>query len=114
MSSKKKPMVTRKKPAPPAAAAGDFDSLVGYSFNNADEHFNDILRQQLSDKQIAVVGPGVFSDEFIERMSKVFHVPSDNWVSTRTQELEAKKAGNITLIKAFADQFNVATFFGNS
>lgn len=89
-------------------------AIVGYSFNNADEHFNDILRQQLSDKQIAVVGPGVFSDEFIERMSKVFHVPSDNWVSTRTQELEAKKAGNITLIKAFADQFNVTTFFGNS
>lgn len=85
--------------------------VIGYSFNGADEHFNDILRQQLHGKAVTVVGPGVHDDAFLKRMEKVFHVPKGNWVSARVQNLPAKRANHFQLLKAYADQVDVGELF---
>lgn len=85
--------------------------VIGYSFNGADEHFNDILRQQLYGKAVTIVGPGVHDDAFLKRMEKVFHVPKDNWVSTKVQNLPAKRANHFQLVKAYADQVDVGALF---
>ena len=85
--------------------------VIGYSFNGADEHFNDILRQQLHGKAVTIVGPGVHDDAFLKRMEKVFHVPKGNWVSAKVQNLPAKKANHFQLVKAYADQVAVGALF---
>ena len=85
--------------------------VVGYSFNGADEHFNDILRQQLDGKTVTIVGPGVHDDAFLKRMEKVFHIPLGNWVATTTQKHPAKKANHLQLVKAYADQIDVSELF---
>lgn len=85
--------------------------VIGYSFNGADEHFNDILRQQLHGKAVTVVGPGVHDDAFLKRMEKVFHVPKGNWVSARVQNFPAKRANHFQLLKAYADQVDVGELF---
>ncbi|WP_297362131.1 hypothetical protein [Thauera sp.] len=85
--------------------------VIGYSFNGADEHFNDILRQQLHGKAVTIVGPGVHDDSFLKRMEKVFHVPRANWVSTKVQNLPAKRANRFQLVKAYADQVDVGELF---
>jgi len=85
--------------------------VVGYSFNNADEHFNDILRQQLHGKDIYIVGPGVHDEAFLHRMEKVFHIPLTNWVACKVQDLPAKRANHLHLIKAYADGVDLGKLF---
>ena len=85
--------------------------IVGYSFNGADEHFNDILRQQMQGKTVTIVGPGVHDDSFLKRMEKVFHIPKTNWVSTKIQKHSAKKANHLQLVKAYADQVDIGALF---
>lgn len=87
--------------------------VVGYSFNNADEHFNDILRQNLNGKTVTIVGPQVHSDYFLQRMEQVFHVPLRNWVTTKIQTHPAKTANHIRLIQCYADKVNVAQLFSS-
>ena len=85
--------------------------IVGYSFNGADEHFNDILRQQMHGKNVTVVGPGVHDASFLKRMEKVFHVPKETWVTTKVQNHVAKKANHFQLVKANADQIRIEDLF---
>lgn len=86
--------------------------VVGYSFNGADEHFNDILRQQMQGKTVTIVGPGVHDESFLKRMEKVFHIPLANWVATTVQKYPAKRANHVQLLRAFADQVNIEELFG--
>ena len=86
--------------------------VVGYSFNAADEHFNDILRQQLGGKELFVIGPGVHDAAFLKRMERVCNIPLGNLVELKVQGLPAKKANHTTLIKAYADEVDVAKLFG--
>jgi hypothetical protein len=85
--------------------------VVGYSFNNADEHFNDILRQQMHGKTVTIVGPGVLEDSFLKRMEKVFHIPMGNWVTHTIHKHPAKVANHLQLVKATADQIDVGELF---
>jgi hypothetical protein len=85
--------------------------VVGYSFNSADEHFNDILRQQMHAKELFVIGPGVHKPDFLKRMERVCSIPLDNLVSCKIQGLPAKKANHTTLIQATADVVNVNALF---
>jgi hypothetical protein len=85
--------------------------VVGYSFNNADEHFNDILRQQMHGKTVTIVGPGVLDDQFLGRMEKVFHIPRSNWVSKNIQRHPAKVANHLQLVKCYADEVNIEELF---
>ena len=85
--------------------------VVGYSFNNADEHFNDILRQQMHGKTVTIVGPNVLDASFLHRMEKVFHVPPSNWVDQKQQDRPGKVANHIHLIKAYADEVDLGKLF---
>jgi hypothetical protein len=44
-------------------------------------------------------------------MEKVFHIPLANWVSTKLQNLPAKKANHVQLVKAYADKVNIGELF---
>ncbi len=84
--------------------------VVGYSFNAADEHFNDIMRVNHG-KKFDVVGPCVHDQAFIVRIEKVLGVPTGNWTNCNVQNLPAKKAGSVRLIKANADEVNLSELF---
>ena len=86
--------------------------VVGYSFNNVDEHFNDILRVN-KEKKFDIVGPCVHDPYFISRIEKVLGVPANNFLSTQVQDKPTKKAGNIRLIKAMADEVNLEELFAS-
>jgi hypothetical protein len=77
--------------------------VVGYSFNNADEHFNDILRVH-NGKGIDIVAPDATRPSFLERMEKVFGYPVNQYTQCRVQDLDCRKARNVRLIAARADQ----------
>lgn len=88
--------------------------VVGYSFNSADEHFNDIMRQSLNGKTVSIVGPGVLGDYSLQRMEQVFHIPQANWIFRKIQGHPAKVANHIHLIEAYADEIDVAALFSTS
>ena len=86
--------------------------VVGYSFNNADEHFNDIIRVN-KDKKFDIVGPQVHSGAFLKRVEKVFGVPTSNWTSCHVQGKPCKKAANVRLITCNADEINLQELFAS-
>ena len=88
--------------------------VVGYSFNSADEHFNDILRQNLNGKTVSIVGPGVLGDFSLHRMEQVFHIPRANWVVRKIQGHAAKVANHIQLVESYADEIDVGGLFGQA
>lgn len=86
--------------------------VVGYSFNNADEHFNDILRCN-SGRKVDIVVPEVTSDYFKGRMEKVFNTPANQFDTVKVQGRNALKARNIQLIPAKALEIDIAALFQN-
>ena len=52
--------------------------VVGYSFNSADEHFNDILRNH-DGKRIDIVSPGAISEQSLHRMEKIFGTAANQY-----------------------------------
>ena len=85
--------------------------VVGYSFNNADEHFNDILRCY-SDRKVDIVVPEAITPEFVARMEKVFSTAADQYSRVTVNGHEAMQAKKIRLIKAKADEIDIAALFG--
>jgi hypothetical protein len=84
--------------------------VVGYSFNNADEHFNDILRCH-PDRKVDVVVPEATTPEFCARMEKVFGTASNQYNKVTVNGFYALQAKKIRLIKARADEIDVAALF---
>jgi len=84
--------------------------VVGYSFNSADEHFNDILRCN-NGRRIDIVVPEAISQYFKERMEKVFNTPANQFNAITVQEREALQARNIRLISAKALDIDIAALF---
>ncbi len=84
--------------------------VVGYSFNNADEHFNDIIRNRMNHRY-DIVAPDATTEGYIRRIEKVFGVASATFTSTRIQEKSAKTTTNIRLISARADEIDIRRLF---
>lgn len=84
--------------------------VVGYSFNNADEHFNDILRCN-SGRKVDIVVPEATSDYFKGRMEKVFNTPANQFDTVSIQGRNALKARNLRLISAKASDIDIAALF---
>ena len=82
-------------------------AIIGYSFNSADEHFNDIIRKHFPGKKIYVIAPDVFSDYSLNNFHKIFGVRCDDWTSTRCCDAECKKYQKIFLIKACANNISL-------
>lgn len=87
--------------------------VVGYSFNNADEHFNDILRVH-PDRRIDVIAPEANTDYFLHRMEKVFGTAASQYSHCTVQGLDCRQARKIRLIAAKADQVDIAKLFSES
>jgi len=87
--------------------------VVGYSFNNADEHFNDILRCH-PDRKIDVVVPEATSSEFVERMEKVFGTSANQYNKVKIHGHDALQAKKVRLIAATAAEVDIALLFGVS
>ncbi|CAI8771049.1 hypothetical protein [Methylococcus capsulatus] len=75
--------------------------VVGYSFNNADEHFNDILRCH-PDRNIDIVVPEATSPEFIARMEKIFGTATNQYNKVEVNGHDAMQAKRVRLIAAKA------------
>lgn len=86
--------------------------VVGYSFNNADEHFNDILRCN-PDRRIDVVVPEAMSTHFVARMEKVFGTAADQYNKIKVNGFDALKAKKIRLISAKAGDLNLMDLFAS-
>lgn len=86
--------------------------VVGYSFNNADEHFNDILRCVGAGKKIDIIVPEAFSEYFKNRMEKVFNIPASQFNTILLNGKPALQARNIRLIPAKASEVDVSQLFG--
>lgn len=84
--------------------------VVGYSFNNADEHFNDILRCH-SDREIDIVVPEANSDYFKGRMEKVFRIPASQFDAVTVQGIKSFQSGRLRLIPARASDIDIAALF---
>jgi len=86
--------------------------VVGYSFNNADEHFNDIIRQ-CRGCQIDIVVPEAASEAFLGRMEKVFRIAQSQYSTVQVQGINALQAHNVRLIPARASDINLEALFGH-
>ncbi len=75
--------------------------VVGYSFNNADEHFNDILRVH-PDRHIDIIAPEANSEAFLNRMEKVFGTATNQYNRVTVNGISALKAKTDRLISAKA------------
>lgn len=84
---------------------------IGYSFNNADEHFNDILRCCHAGKKIDIVVPEANSQTFLSRIEKVLNMPASQFNTISIDGHSALKARDIRLIPAKASEVNVASLF---
>lgn len=85
--------------------------VVGYSFNNADEHFNDILRCH-PDRRIDIVVPEATSPAFVARMEKVFGTAASQYNTIKVNGFSALKAKKVRLIAAKAGEINLVELFG--
>lgn len=85
--------------------------VIGYSFNNADEHFNDILRCH-PDRRIDIVVPEANTDYFKNRMEKVFNIPASQFNTVKVNGHTALQARKVRLIAAKASDIDVSALLG--
>jgi hypothetical protein len=81
--------------------------VVGYSFNNADEHFNDILRTR-PDPHIDIIAPDATAAAFLARMEKVFGIAANQYNKCTVQGLDCMQARKIRLIASKAHEVDIA------
>lgn len=78
--------------------------IVGYSFNYADEHFNDILREN-REKKIYIIGPS--AGNLRKRLSKIFGFSEEDFTEAQKQGKKSYKCRNIHIIEAKAHEVNL-------
>ncbi len=82
--------------------------VVGYSFNYADEHFNDIIRTN-REKPIYIIGPSAGNLRY--RLSKIFGFQGDDFTETTFQGQKSYQCRNIHIIEAKAHEINLSEGF---
>lgn len=85
--------------------------VVGYSFNNADEHFNDILRCHPG-RKIDIIVPEAHTEYFKKRIEAVLNVPVSQFNTVKVDGHMALQARNVRLIAAKASDVNILSLFG--
>lgn len=84
--------------------------VVGYSFNTADEHFNDILRSH-PDRYIDIIVPEATQATFVSRMEKVFGTSATQYSKVKVSGLDALQAKKVRLIAAKANDVDISKLF---
>jgi hypothetical protein len=83
---------------------------VGYSFNTADEHFNDILRAH-PDRRVDIIVPEANQPGFVSRMEKVFGTSTSQYSKVKVNGHVALQAKKVRLIAAKAADIDIAKLF---
>ena len=78
--------------------------IIGYSFNNSDEHFNGILRECIS-KPVVIVDTDI--DGIICRLSPIFRCYPNQFTVITIQGKPAKLFGLLTIIQSPADEIDI-------
>jgi hypothetical protein len=81
--------------------------VVGYSFNSADEHFNDILRKQ-NNHDVFIIAPDATTESFTKRIEKVYRVPANQFTPCTVDGKTALQSGRVRLISACADEIDLS------
>lgn len=84
-----------------AIAAARRIIVVGYSFNYADEHFNDLIRCH-KDKEIIVVDP--FADAVRDNLRNIFSHNADDYVACQFQGKPCFAKDGLKIVKATATE----------
>jgi hypothetical protein len=78
--------------------------IIGYSFNYADEHFNDIIRTYRN-KQFYIVDPD--AENLKKKLERIFMLNEDCFTKAKIQDFDSFKCGNVSIIKAKADEIEL-------
>lgn len=84
--------------------------IIGYSFNSADDHFNDILRQNQNGKTIYIVAPDIHNDYYLQSFSQIFGVSTRDWTETHKFGFLAKRYNDVFLLAGYANQIDFSKF----
>lgn len=82
--------------------------VVGYSFNTADEHFNDILRKNVGGKEIVIIAPDVDSESAKSNYENLFGFAPTSWTQSAVQGRKKLSNNNVSLIKACAHEVDLS------
>ena len=75
--------------------------IVGYSFNVADEHFNDLIRKGNKEAKLVVIDPNC--DAVVNRVCQTLRYDRTALRSVEVSGLELKMGGRLTFVKAKAE-----------
>ncbi len=83
--------------------------IVGYSFNLADEHLNDLLRKRRgsTDTKILVVNPDI--DGTSSNVCKILGLASDQLTAVTKAGLSCRQAGSLMFVDAATEQLTAPT-----
>ena len=84
--------------------------VVGYSFNTADEHFNDIIRSH-PDRRVDIIVPEANHPAFVARMEKIFGISASQYSKVRVNGIDALQAKKVRLIAAKASDIDISKLF---
>lgn len=89
--------------------------VVGYSFNSADEHFNDILRNSYTENnaKIDIIVPEADSPHFLHRMEKVFGCAQSQFDTITLFNRKVLKNKNLRLIPSYATAIDISKLFNS-
>lgn len=76
--------------------------IVGYSFNVADEHFNDLIRKGNKDAKLVIIDPD--NEGAAHRVCQTVGHDKTRLRSTRLEGLECKADSRLTFVKAKAEE----------
>lgn len=79
--------------------------VVGYSFNYADEHFNDLIRTN-KNKKIIVVDP--YAEGVKNNLRNIFSHQAEDYVVNKFQDKQCWKKDNVLIVKANATDIDWA------
>lgn len=82
--------------------------VVGYSFNYADEHFNDLIRKNRN-KIIFVIDP--FAENVIDNLRRIFNYRKEDYTKIKVQSKDSFKAEKLTIIKSYASEIDINQLF---
>lgn len=77
--------------------------IIGYSFNYADEHFNDIIRKN-KDKEITIIDP---NNEIIKNLQSIFSHREDDYVKNTFQGKNTYEKDKLKIIQSKAEEIDI-------
>lgn len=80
--------------------------VTGYSFNSADEHFNDLLRKRRGGREtkIIIINPDL--EDAVSKVSEILSQDVGHLNEMTLADFECRRGGNLTFVKARTEQLS--------